>query len=295
MRWQMGRRSSNLEDRRGMTPVGGMGRGVRVGGIGGLGLVAVLLISMFLGVDPSLILNSIPMDGGGVEPAAVPRTQQPRRPGEDQQVEFVAAVLAQTEDTWHDTFQEIGRTYQEPQLVVFEGAVQSACGMAGSATGPFYCPADRKLYLDLSFFDELERRFGASGDFAQAYVIAHEVGHHVQNLLGVMDEVDRLRPQLDRAQANQLSVMTELQADCFAGVWARRTQESQQILEEGDIEEGLTAASAVGDDRIQAATRGYVVPDAFTHGSSEQRMRWFRQGLERGTVEACDTFNAGRL
>jgi len=278
-----------------MTPVG-MGRGVRVGGIGGLGLVAVLLISMFLGVDPSLILNSIPMDGGGgVEPAAVPRTQQPRRPGEDQQVEFVSAVLAQTEDTWSATFQEIGRTYQEPQLVVFEGAVQSACGMAGSATGPFYCPADQKLYLDLSFFDELERRFGASGDFAQAYVIAHEVGHHVQNLLGVMDEVDRLRRQLDRAQANQLSVMTELQADCFAGVWARRAHQSQQILEEGDIEEGLTAASAVGDDRIQAATRGYVVPDAFTHGSSEQRMRWFRQGLERGTVEACDTFNAGRL
>lgn len=281
-----------------MSPAGGFGRGARVGGIGGLGLVAVVLISLFLGVDPSLILNSIPIDGGGgagpTQPAAVPPGARPG-PGQDRQAEFVSAVLATTEDAWNGAFAEMGRTYQEPQLVLFEDAVQSACGMAGSATGPFYCPADRKLYLDLAFFDELAQRFGAPGDFAQAYVVAHEVGHHVQNLLGVMDETDRLRRQLGRAEANQLSVMTELQADCLAGVWGRRTQEAQNILERGDVEEGLAAASAVGDDRIQAATRGEVVPDAFTHGSSQQRVRWFRQGLEQGRIDACDTFNAAQL
>ena len=189
----------------------------------------------------------------------------------------------------------MGRRYQDPQLVLFDGQVNSACGLAGSATGPFYCPGDQKLYLDMSFFDELDRRFGAPGDFARAYVIAHEVGHHVQTLLGVTGEVDRLRRQLGRSEANQLSVMTELQADCFAGVWARQANQSQHILEPGDIEAGLRAASAVGDDRIQKATQGYVVPDAFTHGSSAQRMRWFKTGLDSGTIEACDTFNAAQL
>jgi predicted metalloprotease len=216
-------------------------------------------------------------------------------PGEDQQAAFVSTVLAQTEDTWDAIFAQNGQSYQPPRLVLFSGGVQSACGMAGSATGPFYCPADQKVYLDLSFFEELEQRFGAPGDFAQAYVIAHEVGHHIQTLLGVTSQVDRLRRQVGTGDANQLSVMMELQADCLDGVWARHTEAREQVLEQGDLEEGMRAASAVGDDRIQRRTQGYVVPDAFTHGSSEQRMRWFRVGLERGDVDACDTFNAGRL
>jgi predicted metalloprotease len=292
MRWQMGRRSQNIEDRRGMSPAG-FGRGARVGGIGGLGLVAVMLIGLFFGVDPGLILNSLPVDPGFSEPPAMEERRAP--PGEDQQAAFVSTVLAQTEDTWDAIFAQSGQSYQPPQLVLFSGAVQSACGMAGSATGPFYCPADQKVYLDLSFFEELEQRFGAPGDFAQAYVIAHEVGHHIQTLLGVTSQVDRLRRQVGTGDANQLSVMMELQADCLAGVWARHTEAREQVLEQGDLEEGMRAASAVGDDRIQRRTQGYVVPDAFTHGSSEQRMRWFRVGLESGDVDACDTFNAGRL
>lgn len=290
MRWEMGRRSENVEDRRGMG--GGLGRGVQVGGLGGLGLVAVALIAMFLGIDPSVVLNSIPMDDQSSAPASTPRSGPPAG---DRQADFVSAVLAQTEDAWQAQFAQMGRRYQDPQLVLFDGQVNSACGLAGSATGPFYCPGDQKLYLDMSFFDELDRRFGAPGDFARAYVIAHEVGHHVQTLLGVTGEVDRLRRQLGRSEANQLSVMTELQADCFAGVWARQANQSQHILEPGDIEAGLRAASAVGDDRIQKATQGYVVPDAFTHGSSAQRMRWFKTGLDSGTIEACDTFNAPQL
>lgn len=271
----------------------GFGRGARVGGIGGLGLVAVMLIGLFFGVDPGLILNSLPVDPGYSEPPAMEERRAP--PGEDEQAAFVSAVLAQTEDTWDTIFAQSGQAYQPPQLVLFSGAVQSACGMAGSATGPFYCPADQKVYLDLSFFEELEQRFGAPGDFAQAYVIAHEVGHHIQTLLGVTAQVDRLRRQVGTGDANQLSVMMELQADCLAGIWARHTDAREQVLEPGDLEEGMRAASAVGDDRIQRRTQGYVVPDAFTHGSSEQRMRWFRVGLESGDVDACDTFNAGRL
>jgi predicted metalloprotease len=290
MRWQMGRRSRNIEDRRGMSPVG-LGRGARAGGIGGLGIIAIALVAMFLGVDPSFILNTLPGDQGA-EPAAVPRSEVPAG---DPGAEFISVVLAQTEDTWGEVFAGSGEQYRQPALVLFEGAVQSTCGMAGSATGPFYCPADQKVYLDLSFFRELEQRFGAPGDFAQAYVVAHEVGHHVQTLLGISDQVSQMRARSDPATANRLSVMMELQADCFAGVWARHTQERERVLEEGDIEEGLAAASAVGDDRIQEATRGYVVPDAFTHGSSEQRVRWFRQGLQTGDVNACDTFNADRL
>jgi hypothetical protein len=289
MRWEMGRRSENVEDRRGMG--GGFGRGARIGGAGGLGIVALALIAMFFGVDPSIVLNSLP-----VEDAATPAVVRPGAPpAEDREASFVSAVLAQTEDAWSGIFAESGKHYEPPRLVLFDGGVQSACGMAGSATGPFYCPADHKVYLDLSFFAELERRFQAPGDFAQAYVIAHEVGHHVQTLLGVSDEVSRLRSRVDRATANRLSVMTELQADCFAGVWARHTEERQRVLEQGDIEEGLAAASAVGDDRIQRATRGYVVPDAFTHGSSAQRVRWFQEGLKTGDAAACDTFNAERL
>ena len=276
-----------------MSPVG-LGRGARAGGIGGLGILAIALVAMFLGVDPSIILNGLPSGGGGgigPDPAVV-RTDRP--PGSDQGSEFARAVLAQTEDTWSDMLGQAGQQYRQPKLVLFDGAVESACGMAGSATGPFYCPADQQVYLDLSFFDELEQRFGASGDFAQAYVIAHEVGHHVQTLLGISRQVMQARQGADQATSNRLSVMMELQADCFAGIWARHTQDTKGILEEGDIEEGLAAASAVGDDRIQEVTRGYVVPDAFTHGSSQQRMDWFMQGLRSGDVNACDTFQAAQ-
>jgi uncharacterized protein len=286
MRWQMGRRSENIEDRRGMSPAG-IGRGA---GVGGLGVLAIALVAMFLGVDPSIILNGLSPDSGS-EPAVV----RGGPPTNDQDTQFVSAVLAETEDTWGDIFSNSGAQYQKPTLVLFSNAVESACGMAASATGPFYCPADRKVYLDTAFFEELDRRFGAPGDFARAYVIAHEVGHHVQNQLGVSGKVSRLQQQSDQATANRLSVMLELQADCFAGVWARHTHESQQVLEQGDIEEGLAAASAVGDDRIQKATRGYVVPDAFTHGSSQQRVRWFKQGLQTGDINSCDTFNAAQL
>jgi uncharacterized protein len=290
MRWQMGRRSSNVEDGRGMSSAG---RGVRAGGIGGLGIVAIALVAMFLGVDPSIILSGLSGVGGDVGQPAVVRGSG--NPADQQGAEFVQAILAQTEDSWGEIFSQAGQHYEQPKLFLFDGQVSSACGMASSATGPFYCPADRKVYLDLSFFEELDQRFGASGDFAQAYVIAHEVGHHVQTLLGISSKVSRARAQADEATANRLSVMMELQADCFAGVWARHTNDRQKILEEGDIEEGLNAASAVGDDRIQKATRGYVVPDAFTHGSSQQRMRWFKQGLQTGDVNSCDTFQAAQL
>ena len=292
MRWQMSRRSENIEDRRGMGPVG-MGRGVRVGGAGGLGLIAFAVIAMLFGVNPMVIMGSL-TDGGYSGPEV---TSSPggAPPANDENAQFVAAVLGQTEDVWNQVFQQGGQTYREPTLVLFDGAVQSACGMAGSATGPFYCPADQKVYLDTSFFRELSQKFGAPGDFAAAYVIAHEVGHHVQTLLGISRQVTEMRQRSDERTSNRLSVMMELQADCFAGVWARHLQDSQGILEQGDVEEGLQAASAVGDDRIQHATRGYVVPDAFTHGSSEQRMHWFSQGLKTGDLNACDTFGSAQL
>jgi predicted metalloprotease len=208
---------------------------------------------------------------------------------------FAAVVLGETEDVWRETFQKMGRTYQEPKLVLFSGAVESACGMAGSATGPFYCPSDHKVYLDLSFFEDLRTRFGAPGDFAQAYIIAHEVGHHVQTLLGISQKVNQLQSRANPSERNKLSVRMELQADCFAGAWAQQADKSRHILEAGDIEEGLNAASAIGDDRIQRKTQGYVVPDAFTHGSAAQRVRWFKLGLQSGTIQACDTFGTDRL
>lgn len=285
MRWRMGRRSAQIEDRR------GAGRGLRLGGAGGLGIIALALVAMFLGVDPSLILNMV--SDGGSGGSVAPRQGAP--PPQDEAASFVSAVLAQTEDTWQGIFARHGDRYAPPQLVLFDGSVRSACGTADAATGPFYCPGDRKIYLDLAFFDELAQRFGAPGDFARAYVIAHEVGHHVQTLLGTAQQAGRMRSQAGETEANRLSVMLELQADCFAGLWARRVEAMQAVLEPGDIEEGLAAASAVGDDRIQAAGRGEVVPDSFTHGSSEQRMRWFRRGLEAGEIAACDTFGAGRL
>ena len=306
MRWRLGRRSQNVEDRRGMgTPVGmrfpgrvrmpgGLGRGgggaARGGGIGIVGLLILLAIGWFLGIDPSYLLQD---SSTGVPYQEAPPAGAP--PAGDEQAQFVSAVLADTEDTWQQLFGQMGDDYREPTLVLFSGAVDSACGFAQAAMGPFYCPGDQKVYIDLAFFEELHRRFAAPGDFAQAYVIAHEVGHHVQNLLGVTSEVQATRQQAGEADANALSVMLELQADCFAGVWGHHADRSRNLLEEGDLEEGLTAAAAIGDDRLQRRSQGYVVPDAFTHGSSEQRVRWFRQGLTSGDPNACNTFEAGRL
>jgi predicted metalloprotease len=292
MRWTYGRQSSNIEDRRGMG--GGFGgRGLKVGAGGGIGIIVIAVVAMFLGVDPSIILQGGMGDGGA--PAGYEQPRGPTSPQEAEREKFVSYVLADTEDTWKTIFQQGGQQYQEPTLVLFSGGVESACGFAQAATGPFYCPGDRKLYVDLSFFDELEQRFGAPGDFAQAYVVAHEVGHHVQTLLGVTQQVQAARQQVGRDQGNQLSVLTELQADCYAGVWANHAQQARQVLEPGDIEEGLRAAAAVGDDRIQRETQGRVVPDSFTHGSSEQRMTWFRRGLQAGDVNQCDTFQAAGM
>ena len=287
MRWRDRRESDNVEDRRGM----GIPRGAKIGGAGGLGLVAIVLIGMFFGLDPTVLLQSVSEIQG--PPVSVEQGNLPA--ANDDQRKFVAVVLAETEDVWHDAFKKIGKTYQPPKLVLFSGAVDSACGMAGSATGPFYCPSDYKVYLDLGFFEELRTRFGASGDFAQAYVIAHEVGHHVQTLLGISEKVRELQSRVGPSETNQLSVRMELQADCLSGVWAHQAHKSRELLEAGDIEEGLNAASAIGDDRIQKKTQGRVVPDAFTHGSSAQRVRWFKLGLESGSLQACDTFQTDRL
>jgi predicted metalloprotease len=286
MRWRGERQSDNVEDRRGIS------RGVKVGGIGGLGLVAVVVISMFLGVDPTALLQVV---GQSTQSSSVSTEQTTSPTANDDMRNFVAVVLAETEDVWKETFQQAGRTYEEPKLVLFSGAVESACGMADAAVGPFYCPADHKVYLDLVFFEDLHSRFGASGDFAQAYVIAHEIGHHVQTQLGIIQKVNAMQARADRTDRNKLNVMLELQADCLAGMWAHQAQKKRNILEAGDIEEGLNAASAVGDDRIQKRTQGYVVPDGFTHGSSAQRVRWFKKGLEQGNLGACNTFNAGEL
>jgi hypothetical protein len=286
MRWRGERQSDNVEDRRGIS------RGVKVGGIGGLGLVAVVVISMFLGVDPTALLQVV---GQSTQSSSVSTEQTTSPAANDDMRNFVAVVLAETEDVWKETFQNAGRTYEEPKLVLFSGAVESACGMADAAVGPFYCPADHKVYLDLVFFEDLHSRFGASGDFAQAYVIAHEIGHHVQTQLGIIQKVNAMQARADRTDRNKLNVMLELQADCLAGMWAHQAQKKRNILEAGDIKEGLNAASAVGDDRIQKRTQGYVVPDGFTHGSSAQRVRWFKRGLEQGNIATCDTFNADEL
>lgn len=287
MRWRGERQSDNVEDRRGMS----LPRGAKVGGLSGLGILAIVVISMLLGIDPSAVLQNVSQQ----QPSSVSIPQNSRTIENEDMRNFVAVVLAETEDVWSNGFQKMGRTYQEPKLVLFSGSVESACGIAGSAVGPFYCPADRKVYLDLNYFEELRTRFGVSGDFAEAYVIAHEVGHHVQTLLGITEKVSRLQPRLKASERNRLSVMVELQADCLAGLWAHQTEKSRRILEAGDIEEGLNAASAIGDDRIQKSSRGYVVPDSFTHGSSAQRVRWFKTGLDSGTFQSCNTFNAAQL
>ena len=284
MRWQMGRRSNNVEDRRGSS-----GRRTVAAG-GGLGVLVLAVVVMLLGGDPTVVLQQ----GASVEPRS-PSSTTPTSPEQDELADFVSVVLADTEDTWEEIFQELGGDYQEPVLVLFSGAVESACGFAQAAVGPFYCPADQKVYIDLSFYDDLKTRHQAPGDFAQAYVIAHEVGHHVQNITGISRQVRQAQQQAGEVQANQLSVRLELQADCFAGIWAHHADEDRQILEQGDIQEALNAASAIGDDRLQRQTRGYVAPDSFTHGSSEQRMRWFSRGLEAGSLKQCDTFSAENI
>jgi predicted metalloprotease len=267
---------------------------------GGLGTIVLVLAALYFGIDPSILLN-----GGGMAPApsgqqaspyrssppSTPRTGAPK----DELADFVSVVLGDTEDTWQALFRQMNERYQEPKLVLFTGSVQSACGFAQAAMGPFYCPSDEKVYIDLAFYDELRSRFGAPGDFAQAYVIAHEVGHHVQNLLGISDKVQAARGRVGEEEGNRLSVRLELQADCLSGVWAHHADRARNILEAGDLEEALRAAAAIGDDRLQKQSRGYVTPDSFTHGSSDQRVRWFRRGLDDGKLSACDTFSAKRL
>ena len=284
MRWERGRRSDNIEDRRGMRV---SGRGLAGGGIGA---IVLALVAMYFGVDPAVVLNQT----GNLTPAQQEQ-QVTSSPEEERLKEFMSVVLADTEDVWGTLFQASGQRYQRPKLVLFSGAVESACGFAEAAMGPFYCPADQKLYLDMSFFNELAQRHDAPGDFAQAYVVAHEVGHHVQTLLGVSEQVHAARQRAGAVEGNALQVRMELQADCFSGVWSHHAHKRRQILEPGDTEEALAAAAGVGDDRLQKQARGHVVPDSFTHGSSEQRMRWFSHGLQSGDPGQCDTFKAARL
>jgi predicted metalloprotease len=282
-----GRESGNVEDRRGMGGIPGGGRTIG----GGIGVLVVAVAAMFFGIDPRLVLGLL----GGAEQAPPTRVETPTSKPQDEMGRFVSVVLADTEDTWNTLFKQMGRTYEEPRLVLFTQATPTACGTGQSAMGPFYCPLDRRVYIDLAFYRLLQERFKAPGDFAQAYVIAHEVGHHVQNLLGIMEKVQASRPRLSEAQNNALSVRVELQADCFAGLWAHHAQRSRQVLEQGDIEEALRAATAIGDDTLQRRTQGSVVPESFTHGSAAQRTRWFRRGFESGTVNACNTFDAATL
>lgn len=284
MRWKGGRRSQNIEDRRGVR-LSGKAKG------GGLGLLALVLVGLFFGIDPSLILQL----GGSLSEPEIQETRYQPSQAENELADFVSVVLADTEDTWGSLFYQAGGTYQEPTLVLFTGAAESACGFAQSAIGPFYCPADRKVYIDLSFYHDLKTKMGAPGDFAQAYVVAHEVGHHVQNLLGLSGKVQAMRSRVSQADYNKLSVRLELQADCFAGLWAHHADRTRHILEQGDIEEALNAASMIGDDRLQKQAQGYVTPDSFTHGTSAQRVRWFKTGLESGNIEICDTFRAPSL
>lgn len=281
MRWQGRRQSSNVEDRRGLSPKGMIG-----GGIGG---IVIVLIVLLLGGDPTSLLQNIQTTNQTTNSNYTETTE------EKELSQFVSVVLAETEDVWHKIFSDIGRQYREPKLVLYTGSVQSACGTAGASVGPFYCPGDEKLYIDLSFYRELQSKFKAPGDFAMAYVVAHEVGHHIQNLLGTMEKVQRLRSRLSQEEYNQYSVRLELQADFYAGVWAHYTDKIEGILEEGDLEEALNAASAVGDDNIQKKMQGYVVPESFTHGTSEQRKRWFYKGYRTGDIRQGDTFNTDDL
>ena len=303
MLWRDNRKSSNVEDRRGLSPSGLDGSGG--GGSGGL-LRLLPIVFKFLGFKGTVILavcvgaygyftGNLDNMLGGLGLQQGPATQMSAKPfqesaAEKELVDFVSVVLADTEETWTTLFRQKGKTYQEPHLVLFRGSVKSACGMAQSAIGPFYCPSDQKVYIDLGFYDQLKNRFKAPGDFAQAYVIAHEVGHHVQNLMGISGKVHEVRKKLSQAESNKLSVRQELQADCLAGVWANHANRTRQLLEAGDVEEGLAAASAIGDDTLQKQSQGYVSPDSFTHGSSAQRVKWFKIGLATGNMDSCDTF-----
>lgn len=287
MRWERGRRSDNVVDARGGGRFGG-GKRLSLGGV-----AVVVVVGLLMGQDPLQILGNLANQALQAPPSSAP-SQRPA--ADDPQREFVRAVLGDTEDTWHSLFQQAGKSYQEPKLVLFTGGVRSACGFADAAVGPFYCPGDRQVYLDLGFFRELETRFAAAGDFAQAYVIAHEVGHHVQTLLGVSARISAARQRGERLEGdNGLLVRQELQADCLAGVWAHHAQRRLQWLEPGDLEEALNAANAIGDDHLQRQTRGQVRPDAFTHGTSAQRVRWFRSGFDSGLPGRCDTFKARQL
>jgi len=298
MKWENNRQSDQVEDRR--SSGGGMfgGGGRRVGGKGiGLGTIVIALLAGWIfGINPMTILGFL----GGAGDLAPTQTQNapasaPAVKPTDEMGQFVAAVLGGTEDVWMTVFRQSGSQYQKPRLVLFRGAVPTACGTGQSAMGPFYCPGDQKVYIDLSFYDTLKRQLGAPGDFAQAYVIAHEVGHHVQNLMGLTQQVEQARQRVSQREYNALSVRLELQADCFAGIWAHHNHKTNAILEPGDVEEALNAAAAIGDDAIQRKSQGQVVPDSFTHGTSEQRQRWFHKGLETGSVKACDTFNARQI
>jgi predicted metalloprotease len=291
MRWRGRRQSQNVEDRRGARlgrPAGGLR-------LGGGGILVLLLGAWLLGINPLQILGLLAGGAGAVLEGAPPEAAPVPSAASDAQAEFVSVVLADTEDTWSALFSEAGARYVPPKLVLFSGVVRSACGTAQAAMGPFYCPGDQKVYIDLDFYRDLRERFGAPGDFAQAYVIAHEVGHHVQTLQGVSQQVHEQQQRLPEAESNALSVRLELQADCYAGVWAHQANRLRQLLEQGDVEEGLAAAAAIGDDRLQQQTQGRVVPESFTHGTSRQRVAWFRRGLDSGSLASCDTFTPARL
>ncbi|MFT4171914.1 MAG: neutral zinc metallopeptidase [Rhodocyclaceae bacterium] len=290
MRFEDGQESNNVEDRRG----GGGGGRLPVGGRTiGVGTVVLALVAWYFGIDPSVVLNGAGTLSGAGSPTQVQAPADPNAP-DDPGKRFVRQVLGDTERTWDQVFAEAGSRYVAPRLVLFSGATPTACGTGQTAMGPFYCPLDQKVYIDLAFYEELQRRFHAPGDFAQAYVIAHEVGHHVQNLLGISDKVRQAQQRASEAQANALSVRLELQADCFAGVWAGRSNQRHSLIEEGDVEEALAAATAIGDDTLQKSARGYAVPETFTHGTSAQRVRWFKRGLDGGNLDQCNTFAGGK-
>ncbi len=291
MKWEGNRESDNVDDRR--ASGGSSGRGGLGGRSIGLGSIAIaLVVSYFLGVSPLTVLNVL----SGGSPAPQTESAPARKPPpDDPMARFVSTVLADTEDVWKDIFIQGGATYQEPRLVLFRASTPTACGQGQAAMGPFYCPSDQKVYIDLGFYETLKNQLGAPGDFAQAYVIAHEVGHHVQNLLGITTKMDERRGRVSQTEYNALSVRLELQADCFSGVWAHHAQNARQILENGDVEEAMNAAARIGDDALQRADGGAVVPDSFTHGTSEQRQRWFNNGLKNGSVKGCDTFSARQL
>jgi len=284
MRWQNERRSENVEDRRGIRPAG-----IAIGG--GIGTLILVLVATYLGADPRQVLNLIQNN----QQAAPNKAAVPTDPAEDKLADFVKVVLGETEDVWTDQFRKMNKEYRTPTLVLFKDGVKSACGNASASVGPFYCPGDQKVYIDLAFYQELKDRFKAPGEFAEAYVVAHEIGHHVQNLLGISDKVHSQQSRVSKEEANELSVRLELQADFLAGVWAHHLEKNRQILESGDLDDGLRAASAIGDDTLQREAQGYVVPDSFTHGTSKQRVRWFRKGFQTGDISQGDTFSAEDL